>query len=74
MANTQITVMNEMIIEYREIIKKKSGYVISTTEVIPFTSVVDFTLLTPANKIKKEITNEYKPVLTNVFSKIHPSI
>ena len=59
MANTQITVMNERIIEYREIIKKKSGYVISTTEVIPFTSVVDFTLFTPANNEKKvaEITH-----------------
>ena len=66
--------MNEMVIEYREIIKKKSGYVISTTEVTPFTSVVDFILLTPANKIKKEITNEYKPVLTNIFSKMNPSV
>lgn len=72
-ANTLITKINEMVIEYREIIKKKSGYEISITEVIPFTSVVDFTLFTPANNIRKEITNEYNPVLTNVFSKMNSS-
>jgi len=66
--------MREVITEYLKILKKNSGYGVTTLEVNPSASVVLSSRFIKATNKKSGTINEYIPVFTRIRSTKFPPI